>query len=37
MEKHLAMLVKQDRIELQEAKKWANNMKVFLDAMREEG
>jgi twitching motility protein PilT len=36
MEKHLAMLVKQDRIELQEAKRWANNMKVFLDAMRQE-
>jgi len=36
LEKHLAMLVKQDKIELQEAKKWANNMRVFLDAMKEE-
>jgi len=35
LEKHLAMLVKQDKIELQEAKKWTNNMKTFLDAMSE--
>jgi len=36
LEKHLAMQVKQNKIDLSEAKKWANNMKVFLDAMKEE-
>ncbi len=35
LEKHLAMLVKQDTIELQEAKKWANNMKIFIDALKD--
>nr|MBC8217141.1 PilT/PilU family type 4a pilus ATPase [Planctomycetota bacterium] len=29
LEKHLAMLVKQDKIELAEARKWANNIKTF--------
>jgi len=34
MEKHLAMLVKQDKIDLLEAKKWANDLKCFTDAMQ---
>ncbi len=34
MEKHLAMLVKQDKIDLLEAKKWANDLKTFLDCMQ---
>ena len=34
MEKHLAMLVKDDTIDLLEAKKWANNVKTFVDAMQ---
>jgi twitching motility protein PilT len=33
MEKHLAMLVKQEKVELLEAKKWANNVNVFVDCM----
>jgi twitching motility protein PilT len=36
MEKHLAMLVKQDKIDLLEAKKWANNINVFVDCMRQD-
>ena len=36
MEKHLAMLVKQDKIDVLEAKKWANNLKCFVDAMKQE-
>lgn len=35
LEKHLAILVKQDRIDLEEAKRWVNNMKVFIDALNE--
>jgi len=35
MEKHLAMLVKADRVDLLEAKKWANNIKSFIDAMKQ--
>ncbi len=35
LEKHLAILVKQDKIELEEAKRWTNNMKVFIDALKE--
>ena len=35
MEKHLAMLVKQDKVDLLEAKKWANNIKSFVDAMQQ--
>jgi twitching motility protein PilT len=35
MEKHLAMLVKQGRVDLLEAKKWANNLKTFVDAMQQ--
>ena len=34
MEKHLAQLVKQDKIDLLEAKKWANDPKSFIDAMK---
>jgi twitching motility protein PilT len=34
MERHLAMLVKQDKIDLLEAKKWANDQKSFVDAMK---
>jgi len=34
MEKHLAMLVKQDKVDLLEAKKWANNIKTFIDCMQ---
>jgi twitching motility protein PilT len=36
MEKHLAQLVKQDKIDLLEAKKWANDLKSFVDAMQGE-
>ncbi len=34
MEKHLAMLVKDDQIDLLEAKKWTNDIKCFTDAMQ---
>jgi twitching motility protein PilT len=34
MERHLAHLVKQDKIDLLEAKKWANDQKSFIDAMK---
>ena len=34
MESHLARLVKQDKIDLLEAKKWANNLNSFIDAMQ---
>ena len=34
IEKHLAMLVKQDKVDLPEAKKWANDIKSFLDCMQ---
>ncbi|MGD0572066.1 MAG: PilT/PilU family type 4a pilus ATPase [Sedimentisphaerales bacterium] len=34
MERHLAHLVKQDKIDLLEAKKWANDQKSFVDAMK---
>lgn len=36
MEKHLAILVKQGKIDLLEAKKWANNVLVFADAMKQD-
>ncbi|MBL7152844.1 MAG: PilT/PilU family type 4a pilus ATPase [Phycisphaerae bacterium] len=36
LEKHLSMLVKQNKIELAEAKKWANNIKTFTDAMQQD-
>jgi twitching motility protein PilT len=35
LEKHLAMLVKDDKIDLLEAKKWTNNIKSFTDAMQQ--
>ncbi|MHC4389466.1 MAG: hypothetical protein ACYSX1_12795, partial [Planctomycetota bacterium] len=34
MERHLARLVKQDKIDLLEAQKWANNITSFTDAMK---
>ncbi len=34
MEKHLSMLVKEDRVDLLEAQKWANNTKAFVDCMQ---
>ena len=34
LEKHLAILVKQDKIDLLEAKRWANDLKCFADAMQ---
>jgi twitching motility protein PilT len=34
LERHLAALVKQDKIDLLEAKKWANDLKSFADAMQ---
>ena len=34
LERHLAHLVKQDKIDLLEAKKWTNDLKCFLDAMQ---
>jgi len=34
LEKHLAMLVKKDKIDLLEAKKWANDLKAFADCMQ---
>ncbi len=34
MEKHLAMLVKGDKVDLLEAQKWANNLTSFVDVMK---
>jgi len=34
LEKHLAMLVKKDKVDLLEAKKWANDLKTFTDCMQ---
>ena len=34
LERHLATLVKADKIDLLEAKKWTNDLKCFLDAMQ---
>ena len=34
MERHLAYLVKRDKVDLLEAKKWANNIGCFVDAMK---
>jgi len=34
LEKHLASLVKQEKIDLLEAQKWANDMKAFVDCMQ---
>ncbi|UCG58891.1 MAG: PilT/PilU family type 4a pilus ATPase [Phycisphaerales bacterium] len=36
MEKHLSMLVKQGRVDLLEAQKWANNTKTFVDCMQQD-
>jgi twitching motility protein PilT len=36
MEKHLARLVKEDKIDFEEAQKWANNLNTFTEAMRNE-
>jgi len=36
LERHLATLVKQDKIDLLEAKRWANDLKSFVDAMQGE-
>jgi len=36
LEKHLAMLIKEDKIELHEARKWANNIKNFVTALQQE-
>jgi twitching motility protein PilT len=35
MERHLAMLVRDEKVDLLEAKKWANNIKCFTDAMQQ--
>jgi len=37
MESHLARLVREDKIDLLEAQKWANNVKSFVDAMKRSG
>jgi len=34
MEKHLVMLVKEDKVDLLEAQKWANNITSFTDTMK---
>ena len=34
LERHLAMLVKEDKIDLLEAQKWANDIKSFQDALK---
>jgi twitching motility protein PilT len=34
MEKHLAMLVKDDKVDLLEAQKWTNNLTSFVDVMK---
>jgi twitching motility protein PilT len=34
MDSHLANLVRQDKVDLLEAKKWANNLSTFTDAMK---
>jgi twitching motility protein PilT len=34
MEKHLSILVKQGKVDLLEAQKWANNIKTFTDCMQ---
>jgi twitching motility protein PilT len=36
MERHLAMLVKQDKVDLLEAKKWVNNIKAFTDCIKQD-
>jgi Tfp pilus assembly pilus retraction ATPase PilT len=34
MESHLARLVKADKLDIMEARKWANNLPSFMDAMK---
>jgi hypothetical protein len=34
LESHLARLVNDDKIDLLEAKKWANNLTAFTDALK---
>jgi Tfp pilus assembly pilus retraction ATPase PilT len=34
LDKHLAMLVKADKVELKEAQKWVNHISSFVDAMK---
>jgi twitching motility protein PilT len=34
MEKHMATLVKQEKVDLLEAQKWANDLKAFVDCMQ---
>jgi twitching motility protein PilT len=34
MEKHMAMLVKEDKVDLLEAQKWVNNITTFTDMMK---
>ena len=36
LEKHMATLVKQDKIDILEARKWVNNLKTFTDAMQQD-
>jgi twitching motility protein PilT len=36
LDKHLAMLVKADKIDLLEAQKWVNNVSSFVDAMKQD-
>ena len=36
MEKHLSILVKQGKVDLLEAKQWANNLKSFTDCMQQD-
>jgi len=36
MEKHLSMLVKQGILDINEAQKWPNNIKSFIDAMKQD-
>jgi hypothetical protein len=34
LDKHLALLVKADKVDLKEAQKWVNNLSCFVDAMK---
>jgi twitching motility protein PilT len=35
LEKHMSLLVKEDKVDLLEAKKWVNNIKTFTDCMQQ--
>ena len=37
LERHIAQLVKQDKVDVTEAQKWANNIKAFQDCLQREG